>query len=315
MLISFYELQILLVHFQILIYSFDLLIVFKSASRVGAKAWPWQSFQYYGHHGHLLILINLLTPEPGVGRRMDTNKARWRQGNHCPGYGGLTAGPGCVADGSLWVLLGPFASCYGAEPRARGTIRIMSPTSRSTQIKCWGRVFMSRVSSIKLYWDQGRFKINWRSHFWDLWKVWTIYFVLKFIKIVNRSGYWMLHQIIPLMWNAPPTYPRQYIVHMMFQMADDGHYWILGWNCWFPPPSNYRHYLRVQVGAHQLLHSGETTTTTTAHFYNINPLSFRKETFPEPSHLPSATQSSSWWPPARLSCTSPRPPAAGSQKS
>lgn len=86
MLISFYELQILLVHYQILIYSFDLLIVFKSASRVGAKAWPWQSFQYYGHHGHLLILINLLTPEPGVGRRMDTNKARWRQGNHCPGY-------------------------------------------------------------------------------------------------------------------------------------------------------------------------------------------------------------------------------------
>ena len=141
MLISFYELQILLVHFQILIYSFDLLIVFKSASRVGAKAWPWQSFQYYGHHGHLLILINLLTPEPGVGRRMDTNKARWRQGNHCPGYGGLTAGPGCVADGSLWVLLGPFASCYGAEPRARGTIRIMSPTSRSTQIKCWGKSF------------------------------------------------------------------------------------------------------------------------------------------------------------------------------
>ena len=49
----------------------------------------------------------------------------------------------------------------------------------------------------------------------------------------------------------------------MFQMADDGHYWILGWNCWFPPPSNYRHYLRVQVGAHQLLHSGATTTTTT----------------------------------------------------
>ena len=67
----------------------------------------------------------------------------------------------------------------------------------------------------------------------------------------------------------------------MFQMADDGHYWILGWNCWFPPPSNYRHYLRVQVGAHQLLHSGATTTTTHFHVkYNIHPLFLQKGDFP-----------------------------------
>ena len=43
----------------------------------------------------------------------------------------------------------------------------------------------------------------------------------------------------------------------MFQMAHDGHYWILCWHCGFSASSNYRHYIWVQVGADQSLYSGE----------------------------------------------------------
>ena len=135
----------MLVHFQILIYSFDLLIVFKSASRVGAKAWPWQSFQYYGHHGHLVILINLLTPKPGVGRRMDTNKARWRQ----EPLDGLRRSYGRSGLCCWWIIMGfigPFCQLLWSLAQGPGNNQDNVTNLKVNANKMLGEEFLCLVS-------------------------------------------------------------------------------------------------------------------------------------------------------------------------